>query len=134
MITKFTIVGLLGVSIIICGIATLMKSLIRFCIVRNSSLTGDNVGAIILKFLFICVGVVIFAIGHIANTDETINIVNDKVERGYTVYLNGEEVDVNHLDLREYVIRIDDEKECVLLTTSAYKPTNTTTFVPIMTN
>ena len=131
MITQFTIVGLLGLSIIIGGLFTLMKSLVRFCIVRD---TDKNIGAIMLRFLFVCIGVVIFAVGHIANTDETIKIVNDKIESGYTAYLNGEEVDVNHLDLREYVIRIDDKKECVLLTTSAYEPTNTTTFVPIMTN
>lgn len=133
MITKFTIVAILGLTITVFSLVAVMKSLVRFCIIRDSSLERKDIGVIMLKFLFVCVGMVILAVGHIANADETINIVNDRVEKGYTAYLNGEEVDVNHLDLREYVIRIDDKKECVLLTTSAYESTNTTTFVPIIT-
>lgn len=37
-------------------------------------------------------------------------------EKGYNVYLNGESVDIDTVDLTRYHITIDDEKEVILLT------------------
>ena len=74
----------------------------------------------------IIIAFVIFAISYSLIEKEI--IIPECIEDGYEVYLDGEEVDADTIDINMYQVSIDREKECIYLT----KKDNNTSFLPVI--
>ncbi len=82
---------------------------------------GDRRGAsifshsIMLASILLCVGIVIAIVTHISSMP--ISHAATPVDRtGYVVYLDGQEVDSDKIDLSLYSVRYDDEKKVAYAT------------------
>ncbi len=60
------------------------------------------------------------------------NSIQEAIENNYTFYLDGNEINVENIDINQYQITIDNEKEKVFLThkdTSYYPIPNNNTYI-----
>ncbi len=82
---------------------------------------GDRRGAsifshsIMLASILLCVGIVISLVTYISSAPVS-HTVTPVDRTGYVVYLDGQEVDSDKLDLSLYSVRYDDEKKVVYAT------------------
>lgn len=74
-------------------------------------------------------GVVIILIVALLWTISEYKSVPNLIEKGYEVYLDGEEVNADKVDINQYSISIDRENECIYLTESNH---NGTTIFPMI--
>ena len=68
-----------------------------------------------LGLIFLCVGVVTFAFG-LGSMQDKITKLEDSLKTPKTYYYDGFKIDVEDVDLREFVITYDPEKDIYTLT------------------
>ena len=91
---KITIVGALGVILIVIGFICIFKGLLRY-----------SHKSVIIGILLVSIGSLLIGDGIIAAKNAPV------IDRsGYTVYLDGEETDPNKIDIHMYRVFYDDEK------------------------
>ncbi len=96
---EITIVGALGVILIVIGFFCIFKGLLNY---SNKS--------VIIGILLVSIGSLLIGGGVIAAKNAPV------IDRsGYIVYLDGEETDPDKIDIRMYRASYDDEKQVVYL-------------------
>ena len=96
---EITIVDALGVILIVIGFFCIFKGLLNY---SNKS--------VIIGILLVSIGSLLIGGGIIAAKNAPVDH-----RSGYTVYLDGEETDLEKIDIRMYRASYDDEKQIIYL-------------------
>lgn len=66
----------------------------------------------------------------IVTTNKSYNALYEKIDEGYVVYMDGQEIDANTISFSQYDVRVSNEKEAIYI--SPKKNSTRSIFVPFV--